>query len=145
MFLKELGSPPGSGSVQRHVVAYQGTVPDPARQGSIGEGTAESVKRVMIHVYITDMTNNDSYPLLSNSYVPGTVLSMLHGLFNPHRHFYHPYLQIGKLRHGAYTSCSGSNIQAQEPRNKCRQSVWLQGLQSSPPGCTVFPDTSPVG
>lgn len=52
----------------------------------------------MIHASITDTLNKENYHLLNHFYVPGTVLSMSHGWFNPHRHFHYSYFHKRKLR-----------------------------------------------
>lgn len=69
--------------------------------GIKGNNTLENVdrkrsafcQRKMMYSYITGNSNNESYRFLNNFYVPGTVLSTLHGLFNPHRRFLFPYTQ----------------------------------------------------
>lgn len=96
----------------------------------------ENVQR-RIHTVI-DMTN-DSYHLLNNSYVPGTVLSTLHKLFNPRRHFY--FLIHTQGNWGMECSHLALTRWTQEMKAgsvSAESAGW-------PARCTMFPATSPEG
>ena len=98
----------------------------------------------MVRAYTTDITNNDSSHLLSNVYVPGTVLRNLNRLFNPDRHFYHPYLHAEKQRHGKYVYLlPSSTFKRRNQETKAGSLTAEPGLPTL--GCMVYSDMSPAG
>lgn len=60
---------------------------------NVGRKRSAFCQRTMMCAHITGNSNNESYHFLNNFYVPGAVLSTLHGLFNPHGCFLFPYTQ----------------------------------------------------